>query len=108
MTDKTPRAERRTEEARHRDTTRWARYVKRLKVAEGFISPNVEGHRLISPLQGFGKMWQKTYKMRLEGTSISPEGVIEAWRGRFPEVSGLGRGFRVPPGGLVPGAASLA
>ena len=53
-------------------------------------------------------MWQKTYKVRLEGASVSPGEVVEAWRGRFPEVSGFGRVFRVPSGGLVPGAASLA
>ena len=94
--------------ARHRDSAHyWARYVKTLKVPEGVVSPNVEGQRLVSPLQGFGKMWQKTYKMRLEGTSASPAEVVEAWRGRFPEVSGLGRGFQVPSGGLVPGAVAL-
>jgi hypothetical protein len=35
-------------------------------VPEGFLNPNVEGHRSVGPLKGFGKkgfgkMWQKTY-----------------------------------------------
>ena len=27
----------------------------------------VEGKRLVGPVQGFGKLWQKTYKVRLDG-----------------------------------------
>src|SRR5215203_2770131 len=52
-------------------------------------------------------MWQKTFKVRLKGTSASPAEVVETWRERFPEVSGFGEGFRVPLGGLVPGAVAL-
>jgi hypothetical protein len=91
-----------------RDTSHWARYVEVLKAPEGTVAPNVEGHRLVGPLQGFGKMWQKTYKVRLEGASAKPAEVVEAWRTRFPELSGFGEsGFRVPSGGLVPGAVAL-
>jgi hypothetical protein len=79
-----------------------------LEVPEGAVGPNVEGRRVVGPLQGFGKMWQKTYKVRLEGASVSPAEVVEAWRERFPELSGFGeKGFRVPSGGLVPGAVAL-
>ncbi len=108
MTDQTPRPQGRTEEEQPRDDAdHWARYVETLKVPEGVVSPNVEGHRLVGPLQGFGKMWQKTYRVRLEGASASPVEVVETWRGEFPEVSGFGRSFRTPAGGLVPGAVAL-
>ena len=91
-----------------RDAAYWAHYVEALKVPEGAVGPNVEGRRVVGPLQGFGKMWQKTYRARLSGASASPAEVIEAWRERFPELSGFGeRGFRVPSGGLVPGAVAL-
>jgi hypothetical protein len=91
-----------------RDAAHWARYVEVLKAPEGTVAPNVEGHRLVGPLQGFGKMWQKTYKVRLEGASATPAEVVEAWRTRFPELCGFGEsGFRVPSGGLVPGAVAL-
>jgi hypothetical protein len=92
------------------DADHWARYVETLKVTglrEGAGTRNVEGRRPVSPLQGFGKMWQKTFKARLEGASASPGEVVETWRARFPEISGFGRGFRVPSGGLVPGAVAL-
>ena len=109
MTDLPPRAWERTEEGRQprNDAAHWAGYVETLKVPEGLLSPNVEGRRPVSPLQGFGQMWQKTFKVRLEGASASPGEVVETWRNRFPEISGFGSGFRVPSGGLVPGAVAL-
>jgi len=108
MKDQTSRPQGRTEEGQHRtDAAHWARHVETLKVPEGLLSPNVEGRRPVGPLQGFGKMWQKTFKVRLKGTSASPAEVVETWRERFPEVSGFGEGFRVPLGGLVPGAVAL-
>jgi Domain of unknown function (DUF1990) len=91
-----------------RDAAHWARYVETLKVPEGGSGPNVEGRRPVGPLQGFGKMWQKTYRVRLAGASVAPSEVVTAWRERFPEFSGFGeRGFRVPAGGLAPGAVAL-
>jgi len=77
-------------------------------VPDGVVNANnVEGRRAVGPLQGFGQMWQKTFKVRLEGASASPVEVVETWRERFPEISGFGQGFRVPLGGLVPGAVAL-
>ena len=56
MTDQSPQPEgRMEEEEQHRDdTAHWAGYVETLKVPEGLLSPNVEGHRPVGPLQGFG------------------------------------------------------
>ena len=90
-----------------RDAAHWAHYVEALEVPEGAVGPNVEGRRVVGPLQGFGKMWQKTYRVRLTGASVSPAEVVGVWRERFPELSGFGKGFRVPSGGLVPGAVAL-
>ncbi len=107
MKDQDPRPR---EGGRPRDAGHWARYVETLGVAgalEGSGGLNVEGRRPMSPLQGFGQMWQKTYRIRLAETGAAPEEVVEACRERFPEMSGFGRGFRVPAGGLVPGAVAL-
>jgi hypothetical protein len=90
---------------RHRDAAHWARYVETLKAPDGIVHRNVEGRRPVSPLQGFGKMWQKTYRVRLE--EASPSEVVATWRERFPEISGFEEGFRVPSGGLAPGAVAL-
>ena len=93
-----------------RDAAHWARYVETLEVKglrEGAGTRNVEGRRPMGPLQGFGRMWQKTFKVRLNGVETTPVEVVETWRERFPEISGFGRSFRVHSGGLVPGAVAL-
>lgn len=96
------------EERRPRDAAHWARHVERIRVPDSSgAAPNVEGRRMVGPLQGFGKMWQKTYKTRLEGVPVPPAEVVETIKERFPEISGFGDGFRVPAGGLVPGAVAL-
>lgn len=108
MTEQTPQPKERSEARQPRDAAHWARYVETLKVPDGVVNANnVEGRRAVGPLQGFGQMWQKTFKVRLEGASASPVEVVETWRERFPEISGFGQGFRVPLGGLVPGAVAL-
>ena len=56
------------QQAAARDAASWAKAVSTLNVAdvpEGAVNLNVEGRRLASPIQGFGKMWQKTYQVRL-------------------------------------------
>ena len=48
----------------------WAKPVDRLHVDRRAPQERrnlVEGKRLVGPIQGFGKMWQKTYRVRLDG-----------------------------------------
>jgi hypothetical protein len=71
-----------------RDAAYWAGRVERLAVGDlpaNARNLNVEGRRLTSPVQGFGKMWQKTYRITLEGADATPEEVIATWRARFAE-----------------------
>lgn len=94
----------------HRDEDHWARYVETLEVTdvpEGAVNLNVEGRRVVGPLQGFGKMWQKTYRVRLEGVEATPEEVVRVWRERFPEFWAPGNRFLVPSAGLSPGGVAL-
>ena len=59
-----------TSQPDNRDAAAWARPIDRLQVtgagpaARGI---NVAGRRQTSPIQGFGRMWQKTYRVRLGG-----------------------------------------
>jgi hypothetical protein len=92
-----------------RDAGNWAKPVSTLTVTderEG-VANLVEGKRLLSPVQGFGKMWQKTYKVRLEGVQMSPAGVISAWRDDFPSFWPAGNDFYPPLTGLEPGEVAL-
>ena len=75
-----------TAQAAPRDAASWARKVDRLEVdhRSGVRGTNVAGRRLTGPVQGFGKMWQKTYRMDA-GSQITPEQAIATWREHFPE-----------------------
>ena len=88
----------------------WAGPVSRLNVEEvpaGAVNLNVDGRRLASPLQGFGRMWQKTYRVRLPGERVSPEELIATWKERFPDFWPAGNHFYGPLTGLEPGDVAL-
>jgi hypothetical protein len=87
----------------------WAKPVSTLTVTdEREGAPNlVEGKRLLSPVQGFGKMWQKTYKARLDGIQTTPQAVISAWKTDFPSFWPEGNDFYPPLTGLEPGEVAL-
>jgi hypothetical protein len=93
-----------------RDAAHWARYVEKLEVSdvpEGVVNLNVEGRRVVGPLQGFGKMWQKTYRVRLEGAAATPVGVVEAWKENFGRFWPRMNRFYAPLAGIVPGEVAL-
>lgn len=87
----------------------WAKPVETLKAGgapEG--APNlVDGKRLVGPVQGFGKLWQKTYKVRLAGVETTPAAVIATWREGFPSFWPKGNDFYPPLTGLEPGEVAL-
>jgi hypothetical protein len=91
-----------------RDTDSWARKVDRLEVdpRAGVRGTNVAGRRLTGPVQGFGKMWQKTYRMKA-GPGIAPEQAIATWREHFPEFWPKGNRFAGALTGINPGDVAL-
>ena len=90
-----------------RDTASWARKVDRLEVGprDGVRGTNVAGRRLTGPVQGFGKMWQKTYRMDVG--PLPPEQAIATWREHFPEFWPPGNRFAGALTGLNPGDVAL-
>jgi hypothetical protein len=91
-----------------RDEANWARKVDRLQVdaREGVRGTNVAGRRLTGPVQGFGKMWQKTYRMNA-GPQVVPEAAIATWREHFPEFWPNGNRFAGALTGINPGDVAL-
>ena len=103
-------AEHSEERAAARDATNWAKDVSRLNVGEvpeGAINLNVQGKRLTSPIQGFGKMWQKTYQVRMPVDRATPTEVIATWRQRFPEFWPEGNHFYGSLTGIEPGDVAV-
>ncbi len=93
-----------------RDATSWAKSVSHLnvgKVPDGAVNINVEGKRLTSPIQGFGKMWQKTYQVRIPTERVSATGLIATWKQRFPDFWPEGNAFYGPLTGIEPGDVAL-
>ena len=93
-----------------RDAGFWADNVSTLQVGdlpEGAINKNVQGRRVTSPIQGFGKMWQKTYRVTLPGRNVTPKQVISTWKQKFPEFWPKGNTFFGPLTGIAPGEVAV-
>ena len=93
-----------------RDAAYWATSVTRLTVSnvpDGAVNLNVTGRRLTGPIQGFGKMWQKTYRIRLPRERVAATDLIATWKERFPEFWPEGNRFYAPLTGIRPGEVAL-
>src|SRR4029453_5740890 len=93
-----------------RDLANWATAVRRLQVSEvpdGVDNINVDGRRVVGAIQGFGQLWRKTYRIRLDGAAVTPAEVIAVWKQHFASFWPAGSRFHSPDGGLVPGAVVL-
>ena len=93
-----------------RDAANWAHRTEGLKV--GALPPeavnlNVDGRQVVGPLQGFGQLWQKTYRVRLEGCAATPEEAIAAWKAHFPEFQPASNRFFPSVAGVAPGEVVL-
>jgi hypothetical protein len=93
-----------------RDAAYWAKPVGKLSLAQvqaGAVNINVAGRRVVGPIQGFGQMWQKTFRVRLEGASVTPAEAIRAWKDDFPRFWPKGASFYAPLAGIAPGEVGL-
>ena len=62
---------------------------------------------MLSPIQGFGKMWQKTYRVSLADTDVTPQEAIAVWKDEFPAFWPKGSQFYAPLTGISPGEVAL-
>jgi hypothetical protein len=86
----------------------WAKPVERLEVGSvpaGAKAQTVRGRRLTGPLQGFGKMWQKTYRVRIDGKN--PEEVVAVWKASYGRFWPKTNRFYAPISGIKPGEVGL-
>ncbi len=89
-----------------RDAPYWAEPTDKLTVSsipDGAINLNVEGRVVISPLQGFGQLWQKTYRVQLKGVNSNTAEVMEVWKKHFAEFQPPENHFYPPMTGIKPG-----
>ncbi|HPC47344.1 MAG TPA: STAS domain-containing protein, partial [Deltaproteobacteria bacterium] len=95
------------------DSTRaqaWAAAVDRIRVdrvPEGAVNLNVDGRRPVGATQGFGRLWEKTYLMRLPSGRVSPQDAMAVLRRRFPSLQPPENRFFPGEEGIVPGGIVL-
>ena len=91
-----------------RDAGNWAAKVERLAVEQrdGVRGTNVAGRRLTGPVQGFGKMWEKSYSLNA-GQVVTPQDAIATWKAHFPEFWPKGNRFAGALAGISPGDVAL-
>ena len=105
MAEQTPKPEEH-EQKQPRDAAYWAKWVEKLEVSdvpEGAANLNVQGRHEVGALQGFGKLWQKTYRVRLTGADVTPEEVVKVWKEHFPEFQPSNSRFYHSMAGVAPG-----
>jgi hypothetical protein len=92
-----------------RDEANWAKRVDRLSATgvAGARFDAVTGRRAAGPLQGFGQLWQKTFRVVLEGSAMSPQEVVATWKEQFPAFWPGGATFYAPLAGIIPGEVAL-
>lgn len=94
-----------------RDSDFWAKPVERLTVSDGpagGVAATVAGRRVAGPLQGFGQMWQKTFRVHLPtSVELGPEEAIAVWKAEFPAFWPAGNTFYAPLSGIRPGEVAL-
>src|SRR5580765_3535975 len=98
-----------SEQKERRDEKNWAKKVEKLEpshVPDGALN-TVGGKQALSPIQGFGKMWQKTYSVVLTGADVTPQEVIRIWKTEFPSFWPKGGRFYAPLTGIEPGEVAL-
>lgn len=93
-----------------RDAENWAKPVARLGAVEGrsgALNANVAGRRINAAAGGFGRLFQKTFSVRLEGAAVTPQELIHAWKTRFGEFWPKGQKMFLPATGIAPGEVGL-
>lgn len=92
-----------------RDAGNWAKPVDKLSAAgvAGAKVDSVSGKRVSGPLQGFGQLWQKTFRVTLDDAGMTPQAIVTEWKAHFPEFWPGGAKFYAPLAGIAPGEVAL-
>ena len=90
-----------------RDDSNWAKPGKLdPSHVAGAINANVRGRKLNAANGGFGRLFQKTFSVRV-GSAVTPQEVINIWKTRFGEFWPKGQKMFLPATGIAPGEIGL-
>ncbi len=88
----------------------WAKKKANMQVgqiASDAINLNVHGRRALSPLQGFGQMWQKNYSIIVRVDNHDAKQMMAVWKARFPDFWPEGNKFYGSIQGINPGDVAV-
>ena len=91
------------------DAAYWARIslLQVTRVPTGALNLNVEGRRVVGPLQGFGQMWQRTYRLHIPAVTMTPAEVMQVWKANFVQFLPPKNRFYPVAGAIDPGDVLL-
>ncbi len=84
----------------------WAPNVERVDAhnsPDGAFAATLDDRMIVSPLQGFGRLWQRTYRVALSGCSLSAPEIMANWKREFPRFQPAQNRFYPSAAGVLPG-----
>ncbi len=89
----------------------WARSVERLStgyIPDAAMNINVQGRLPTGPVKGFGRLWDKRYRLRIESGAPGPREIVSLWKSEFADFWPGGNRF-FPAGGatIAPGTVAV-
>lgn len=89
----------------------WAVNVEHIfisDVPEKAMNINVNGRKVTSPVNGFGRLWEKRYRFQIDHVDMDPQKIMSVWRSEFPDFWPQGNRLFTSGGGpIVPGTKAL-
>ena len=88
------------------DMTFWAKPIVTLVVPQmpaQAINRNMQGRRTAGPVDGFGQLWQKTYRLVIDKPGLTPQKVIKVLKQNLPAFQPKYNRFYPSPAGIAPG-----
>lgn len=89
----------------------WARFGGSISITNmppEIMNINVDGRMITFPANGFGRLWDKKYRLRLSDPKLNPQDIVAVWRSEFPDFWPQGnRLFPSAGAPIAPGTAAV-
>jgi len=89
----------------------WARSVEGLStgwIPDEAMNINVQGRLPTGPVKGFGRLWDKRYRLRIESGAPDPREIVSLWKAEFPDFwPGGNRFFPANGAAIAPGTVAV-
>ena len=89
----------------------WACSVEGLStgyIPDEAMNINVQGRLPTGPVKGFGRLWDKRYRLRIESGAPDPREIVSLWKAEFPDFwPGGNRFFPANGEAIAPGTVAV-